>query len=152
MGRDIAQAWSKAYEADKVSIYGGIVAVNREVDAATALAMKPVFLEIIIAPSFSKEALEILTKKKNLRLLEVDMRRTGVRERQLVSVNGGLLVQDLDTETCTVTAEMAVTKRRPESGSACGYGISLGRNREACEVQCHLVVKTGVRQASARDR
>ena len=115
VGRDIAQAWSKAYEADKVSIYGGIVAVNREVDAATALAMKPVFLEIIIAPSFSKEALEILTKKKNLRLLEVDMRRTGVRERQLVSVNGGLLVQDLDTETCTVTAEMAVTKRRPEA-------------------------------------
>ncbi|MFR7708659.1 MAG: bifunctional phosphoribosylaminoimidazolecarboxamide formyltransferase/IMP cyclohydrolase, partial [Alistipes inops] len=49
VGRDIAQAWSKAYEADKVSIYGGIVAVNREVDAATALAMKPVFLEIIIA-------------------------------------------------------------------------------------------------------
>ncbi len=43
------------------------------------------------------------------------MRRTGVRERQLVSVNGGLLVQDLDTETCTVTAEMAVTKRRPEA-------------------------------------
>ena len=115
VGRDIAQAWSKAYEADKVSIYGGIVAVNREVDAATALAMKPVCLEIIIAPSFSKEALEILTKKKNLRLLEVDMRRTGVRERQLVSVNGGLLVQDLDTETCTVTAEMAVTKRRPEA-------------------------------------
>ena len=56
-----------------------------------------------------------MTKKKNLRLLEVDMRRTGVRERQLVSVNGGLLVQDLDTETCTVTAEMAVTKRRPEA-------------------------------------
>ena len=56
-----------------------------------------------------------MTKKNNLRLLEVDMRRTGVRERQLVSVNGGLLVQDLDTETCTVTAEMAVTKRRPEA-------------------------------------
>ena len=113
MGRDIAQAWSKAYEADKVSIYGGIVAVNREVDAATALAMKPVFLEIIIAPSFSKEALEILTKKKNLRLLEVDMRRTGVRERQLVSVNGGLLVQDLDVETKSVTADMCVTAAKP---------------------------------------
>lgn len=115
VGATVGEAWSKAYEADRVSIYGGIVAVNREVDAATALAMKPVFLEIIIAPSFSEEALEILTKKKNLRLLEVDMTRNGVRERQLVSVNGGLLVQDLDTETCTVTAEMAVTKRRPEA-------------------------------------
>lgn len=115
VGATVGEAWSKAYEADRVSIYGGIVAVNREVDAATALAMKPVFLEIIIAPSFSEEALEILTKKKNLRLLEVDMTRNGVCERQLVSVNGGLLVQDLDTETCTVTAEMAVTKRRPEA-------------------------------------
>lgn len=115
VGATVGEAWSKAYEADRVSIYGGIVAVNREVDAATALAMKPVFLEIIIAPSFSEEALEILTKKKNLRLLEVDMTRNGVRERQLVSVNGGLLVQDLDTETCTVTAEMTVTKRRPEA-------------------------------------
>ncbi len=113
VGATVGEAWRKAYEADKVSIYGGIVAVNREVDAATALAMKPVFLEIIIAPSFSEEALEILTKKKNLRLLEVDMRRTGGRERQLVSVNGGLLAQDLDTDTCTVTAEMAVTERRP---------------------------------------
>ena len=111
VGATVGEAWRKAYEADKVSIYGGIVAVNREV--ATALAMKPVFLEIIIAPSFSEEALEILTKKKNLRLLEVDMRRTGGRERQLVSVNGGLLAQDLDTDPCTVTAEMAVTERRP---------------------------------------
>ncbi len=115
VGSDIRQAWEKAYEADKVSIYGGIVAVNRELDAATALAMKPVFLEIVIAPSFSEEALEILTKKKNLRLLEVDMTRSGERERQLVSVNGGLLVQDLDTETRTVTEAMTVTKRRPDA-------------------------------------
>lgn len=75
--------------------------------------MKPIFLEIIIAPSFSKEALEILTTKKNLRLLEVNMDRNGARERQLVSVNGGLLVQDLDMDTKTVTTEMTVTEKRP---------------------------------------
>ena len=113
VGKDINDAWTKAYEADKVSIYGGIVAVNRELDGATAAAMKPIFLEIIIAPSFSKEALEILTTKKNLRLLEVNMDRGGVCERQLVSVNGGLLVQDLDTDTKTVTEDMTVTKKRP---------------------------------------
>lgn len=115
VGKDMNEAWNKAYAADPVSIYGGIVAVNRELDAATAAAMKPVFLEIIIAPSFSPEALEILTKKKNLRLLEVDMKHSGARERQLVSVNGGLLVQDLDMDTRTVAAGMAVTKRVPDA-------------------------------------
>lgn len=113
VGATIGEAWKKAYEADTVSIYGGIVAVNRELDGATAAAMKPIFLEIIIAPSFSKEALEILTTKKNLRLLEVNMDRNGARERQLVSVNGGLLVQDLDMDTKTVTTEMTVTEKRP---------------------------------------
>ncbi len=113
VGADAFEAWTKAYEADKVSIYGGIVAFNREVDARAAAAMKPIFLEIIIAPSFSAEALAILTAKKNLRLLEVDMQRGGVRERQIVSVNGGLLVQDLDTETRSVEIGMTVTDRKP---------------------------------------
>lgn len=113
VGKDVFEAWTKAYEADKVSIFGGIVAVNRELDAATAEAMKPIFLEIIIAPSFSKEALEILSTKKNLRLMEVDMTRTGEKAMQYVSVNGGLLTQHLDTETLEVKEEMTVTTARP---------------------------------------
>ena len=113
VGKDILEAWNKAYEADKVSIFGGIVAVNRELDGATAAAMKPVFLEIIIAPSFSKEALEILTTKKNLRLMQVDMSRRDVKAMQYVSVNGGLLAQELDTSMITVTGDMTVTKLRP---------------------------------------
>ena len=65
-------AWDYAYESDPVSIFGGIVVLNREVDAATATKMHGVFLEIIIAPSYTDEALEILTtKKKNLRILEL---------------------------------------------------------------------------------
>lgn len=67
----IAEAFKKAYEADPVSIFGGIVASNREIDAATAEIMNKIFLEVIVAPSFSAEALEILTKKKNVRLLEL---------------------------------------------------------------------------------
>ena len=112
-GSNIGEAWLKAYEADKVSIYGGIVAVNRELDEATATSMKSVFLEIIIAPSFSPEALEVLSKKKNLRLIEVDMQRNDQSERQIVSVNGGLLVQELDKTTVNVTSDMTVTKRKP---------------------------------------
>ena len=76
IGATAEEAWRKAYEADKVSIYGGIVAFNRELDAATARLLKPIFLEIVIAPSFSAEALEVLASKKNLRLLEVDMSRS----------------------------------------------------------------------------
>ena len=113
IGADIVEAWTKAYEADKVSIFGGIVAVNREVTKEVAELMKPIFLEIIMAPSFTPEALEVLCTKKNLRLLEVDMGELSNPQTQYVSVNGGLLVQQLDTETKEVVADMCVTDRKP---------------------------------------
>ncbi len=113
IGADIVEAWTKAYEADKVSIFGGIVAVNREVTKEVAELMKPIFLEIIMAPSFTPEALEVLCTKKNLRLLEVDMGELSKPQTQYVSVNGGLLVQQLDTETKEVVADMCVTDRKP---------------------------------------
>ena len=113
IGKDVVDAWTKAYEADKVSIFGGIVAVNREVNREAAELMKPIFLEIIMAPSFSDEALEVLSTKKNLRLLQVDMSKDDSVVNQYVSVNGGLLVQDLDKTTATVTADMCVTEVKP---------------------------------------
>ena len=113
IGEDVVDAWTKAYEADKVSIFGGIVAVNREVTKEAAELMKPIFLEIIMAPSFSAEALEVLSTKKNLRLLQVDMTKDESVVNQYVSVNGGLLVQDLDKTTAEVTAEMCVTETKP---------------------------------------
>ena len=113
IGTDVVDAWTKAYEADKVSIFGGIVAVNREVTKEAAELMKPIFLEIIMAPSFSEEALEVLSSKKNLRLLQVDMSKDENVVNQYVSVNGGLLVQDLDKKTAEVTAEMCVTETKP---------------------------------------
>ncbi len=113
IGKDIAEAWQRAYEADKVSIYGGIVAVNRELTEEVALAMKPIFLEIVMAPSFSKEALEVLSTKKNLRLLQVDMTASDKKVNQYVSVNGGLLVQQLDTDTVRIEESMCVTKSKP---------------------------------------
>ena len=75
--------------------------------------MKPIFLEIIMAPKFSEGALEVLCTKKNLRLLEVDMTRSDVHPMQYVSVNGGLLAQELDVETKRVEASMTVTKAVP---------------------------------------
>ena len=113
VGRDAADAWTKAYEADKLAIFGGTVALNRPVTREAAELMKPIFLEIIMAPSFTPEALEVLSTKKNLRLLEVPMEKSDAKQRQLVSVTGGLLVQDLDLETRPVTADMCVTEKRP---------------------------------------
>lgn len=113
IGTDVVDAWTKAYEADKVSIFGGIVAVNCEINKEVAELMKPIFLEIIMAPSFTEEALEVLCTKKNLRLLKVDMTKDETVRNQYVSVNGGLLVQNLDTFTKKVESDMCVTELKP---------------------------------------
>lgn len=113
VGSTIEEAWQAAYEADKVSIYGGIVAVNRELTEAVAEGMKPIFLEIVIAPSFTPGALEILSSKKNLRVLKVDMTKSSAPVQQIVGVNGGVLVQQLDTAVESIDLSQCVTKLKP---------------------------------------
>ena len=116
VGRTISQAFERAHAADPVSIFGGIVALNREVDLETADALRNIFLEIIIAPSFSEAALDRLKEKKNLRLLTLDMgQMTGMR---LTAVAGGLLVQDGDDMTLDDASCQIVTDRRPTAPSA----------------------------------
>lgn len=114
----IEQAWDFAYEADSVSIFGGIIVLNRQVDAATATKMHPVFLEIIIAPSFSAEALEILTtKKKNLRLLQLDFANAekSETEPEYTGTLGGLLVQNQDVIKEDASDWQVVTERQPSA-------------------------------------
>lgn len=113
VGADLKEAWTKAYEADKVSIYGGIVAVNRPLTGEVAELMKPIFLEIVMAPAFEPEALQVLSSKKNLRLLEVKMDNVKEPQPQYVGVNGGLLVQAADVECKEVVEAMCVTERKP---------------------------------------
>lgn len=112
-GKTIAEAWKKAYEADKTSIFGGIVAANREIDLETAQMLKPIFLEIVMAPSFAPDALELLCTKKNLRVLKVDMSKDNTVRKQYVSMNGGMLVQDRDINTRPVAADQCVTELKP---------------------------------------
>ncbi|MCY8563790.1 bifunctional phosphoribosylaminoimidazolecarboxamide formyltransferase/IMP cyclohydrolase [Bacillus sonorensis] len=112
-GKTIAEAFNKAYAADQTSIFGGIIALNREVDQATAEVLHQIFLEIIIASSFSTEALEILTSKKNLRLLTLDVNQPVKNEKQLTSVQGGLLIQDLDMHGFDDADITIPTKREP---------------------------------------
>lgn len=115
LGETLIDAYVEAYEADSTSIFGGIVAVNREVDRITAEKMSKIFLEIIIAPSFSDEAMAILTEKKNLRLLELQglniKNHYGMLDFKKVA--GGLLVQELDTELYEDIDLKTVTKRAP---------------------------------------
>jgi len=94
-GYSVFEAYSRAYEADPVSIFGGIVAVNGKVDKATAEKMHNIFLEIILATDYDEEALEILTKKKNLRIYKLSEKNNN-HEQQIKSVRGGILVQDFN--------------------------------------------------------
>lgn len=98
IGETVNEAFDKAYEADPVSIFGGIIAVNRQVDAPLAEKLHSIFLEIVIAPSYSEKALAILEKKKNIRLLQVNFTDDRQDFVQYTSVRGGMLVQDLDTK------------------------------------------------------
>lgn len=113
LGADIREAWLKAYEGDTLASYGGIVAVNREVDATCALEMNKVFLEAIIAPSFSEEALAILAEKPKLRLLTVaglDTYNSGIA---FYPIKGGLLLQEMDTAPIKNEFMRVMTHREP---------------------------------------
>jgi phosphoribosylaminoimidazolecarboxamide formyltransferase/IMP cyclohydrolase len=94
---NVYEAYIKAYECDPVSIFGGIVAVNKIVEKNLAEKLSEIFLEIIIAPDFTDEAIAILTKKKNVRILQLDTKEI-VEKTQIKSVIGGILVQDKDNE------------------------------------------------------
>lgn len=112
-GETIFEAFTRAYEADPTSIFGGIIALNHEVDKETAHKLHEIFLEIVIAPSFDKEALEILTSKKNLRLLTLDVLGAEKQDQQITSIHGGLLVQDEDTLSFDDAKITIPTKREP---------------------------------------
>ena len=111
LGDTPIDAFRKAFDADSKSAFGGIVAMNRECDKETAEAMKPIFFEVIMAPRFSKEAVELLSAKKNIRLIEVE--NTEEKELQLHKVSGGLLIQTADDSSETRKACKCVTKRAP---------------------------------------
>ncbi|AIQ11188.1 bifunctional phosphoribosylaminoimidazolecarboxamide formyltransferase/IMP cyclohydrolase [Paenibacillus durus] len=116
VGESIFEAYQKAYNADPVSIFGGIVAANRYIDSDTANLLKEVFLEIILAPGFTDEALEILTKKKNIRLLKIGgLGAAAARKSSFVvtTVEGGMVVQESDVHSIDPDELKVVTDRKP---------------------------------------
>ena len=112
IGKTVFEAYTAAYECDPQSIFGGIVCFNQEVDEATALKMHDVFLEVIIAPSFSDSALKVLTKKKNLRLLALPQMCSQL-SWEAKSVGGGLLIQEPDSINIESEEHKLVTEKAP---------------------------------------
>lgn len=111
---ELAEAYRRAYEGDPVSAFGGIVACNREVDGATAREMTKIFLEAVIAPGFSEEALAVLRQKKDLRCLQTGpLDSSGKGGLEVRSVNGGFLIQETDRETFAKDRARVVTQRHP---------------------------------------
>lgn len=110
----ISEAYARAYEADPVSIFGGILAANREIDAATAEQIAKIFIEVVVAPSYTQEALDILTVKPNIRLLTLDdiSRPLSAEMLDYKKVAGGLLVQTIDDQLRTDELKV-VTDRAP---------------------------------------
>lgn len=113
IGDTIEEAWDKAYEADPVSIFGGIVAFNEPINNAIAEKLSKIFLEIIIAPAYVEDAFEILSKKKNIRLLQLDTTLSVNAKYKVTNVNDGLLVQDIDDHQITEEDLRCVTNRKP---------------------------------------
>jgi len=109
---NIAEAYLAAYEGDTVSAFGGIVAFNRTVTAAAAEAMEPVFYEVVIAPDYEPAALEILQKKRNLRILAID-KQPETQAYDLRPITGGVLVQMADTIDEDPTTWTVATQRPP---------------------------------------
>lgn len=111
---DITKAWQKAFSTDKESPFGGVIAMNSELNLELAKEIDEIFTEVLIAPSFSLDALELLTKKKNRRLLKVNIKMfVNLRSNDLKSVSGGYLVQSPNNVLIDDNNMKIVTTRKP---------------------------------------
>lgn len=113
VAENLTEAYKKAFSTDRVSPFGGIIVVNRQLDVRTVKAIDEIFTEIVIAPSFSEEALELLKQKKNRRLIRIKKSPTAAKATSFRSIFGGLLNQQADTSPIDATEFKVVSKRRP---------------------------------------
>ena len=138
-GSSVFEAYSRAYEADPVSIFGGIVAVNGKVDKETAEKMHSIFLEIILATDYDKEALEILTKKKNLRIYKLSEKNNN-HEQQIKSVRGGILVQDFNDKLADEYEDVTEKKVDESQQRDIEFGLKVVKHVKSNAI---VIVKNG---------
>jgi phosphoribosylaminoimidazolecarboxamide formyltransferase/IMP cyclohydrolase len=113
LGETPREAYIKAAKTDPVSAFGGVIAFNRMIDAEAAEEITKLFVEVVIAPGYLKEALEVFSKKQNIRLLEMPDMREQIKGWDMKRVAGGLLLQDWDAMRVDISSLKAVTKRKP---------------------------------------
>lgn len=109
-GTTVLEAYKRALEADPVSAFGGVIGINRAVDAQAAAEIAKLFVEAIVAPDFTPEALAVLSAKKNLRLVRI---QPATQATALKQISGGYLLQDADLRSMTAAELKIVTKRPP---------------------------------------
>lgn len=114
VGTNVLEAYQKAYKADPVSIFGGIIVTNQTIDKDTALEMTKIFFEIVIAPDYTEESLEVFKAKKNLRILKLDhINYADPQAFTMKKVDGGVIVQQKDLELLVEEDLKVVTERQP---------------------------------------
>jgi phosphoribosylaminoimidazolecarboxamide formyltransferase/IMP cyclohydrolase len=112
-GKNLLEAYEKAYESDKISIFGGIIAANRTIDGPVAEKINEIFIEIVMAPDFTEEALSVLSSKKNIRIVEIpNIMKKDYPSYDIKKVLGGILLQERDTKLLDEEITV-VTKRKP---------------------------------------
>lgn len=136
IGKDTAEAYQKAYESDPVSIFGGIVAFNRKITSKTAAKLVKIFLEVIVAPDYEDEALEIFKKKKNLRILKSLVKPTN--NYAINSVDGGMLIQSTDKGVVEEFKTVTTAQPTSEQITDMAFGIKAIKN---CTSNAILIVK-----------
>ncbi|MCT8976207.1 bifunctional phosphoribosylaminoimidazolecarboxamide formyltransferase/IMP cyclohydrolase [Clostridium sp. CX1] len=139
LGEDIYDAYLKTYECDTTSIFGGIVALNRRVDKKTAEELVKIFLEIVIAPNFDKDALEVLTAKKNLRVIRCAVKPEGKTE--LSKVDGGILIQSADDKLTTELKVVTTVKPTEKELQDLLFGMKVCKYVKSNAI---VVVKDGM--------
>lgn len=126
---DVATAYDLALSTDSVSAFGGIVAMNRDVSRAAAEKITKIFTEVVVAPGFSQEAVDILTKKKNIRLIVWPDNRLPVSGVEIKTVHGGILMQDMDLAATVYDDWKVVSERQPSDAewNAMKFGWKVGK-------------------------
>jgi phosphoribosylaminoimidazolecarboxamide formyltransferase/IMP cyclohydrolase len=140
LGRNAQEAYQRAFACDPMSAYGGVIALNRRVDRPTAEAISGQFVEVLFAPDYDEDALEVLTRKPNIRVLQDDERRLPLPgEPEIKQVTGGLLVQDRDSGAQERSEMEVVTKRAPTERE---WGDMLFAWRVCKHVRSNAIVLT----------
>jgi phosphoribosylaminoimidazolecarboxamide formyltransferase/IMP cyclohydrolase len=134
----VGEAFERALATDRMSAFGGVIALNRPVDLALAEQLNAMFVEVVFAPGYDDDALELLTSKPNIRILDdQERRRPPVSEKDVKRVRGGLLVQDRDSGDVQREDMRVVTKRKPSEDE---WGELLFAERVCEHVRSNAIV------------